>query len=384
METTPDSDDLQTFAEEEIEGAEQAEDEGQVTYAAPIETAFSKYLREYRLFNSLLIALFSITLLLVLLWGLIVYVEPDGEGTADFADAGKAPPQQKQKQQKVQLMQRQKQSKPPAAFKFQAKAISDIPVPDLDVKVTEINPSVSLSPIGNVGDVSVAVDMSALNKAFASNFMGVKTQANKICFIIDYSASMRGRDIVMRDELTAAIEKLPAVGSVCVMFFSGPTWLAGEDAHALHKNWAGTNGAGWAPKEGFTPTKPKWIPVTPRTKKALTDAVWSTPLTFGTVWNNSFEWAFNLNPKPDVIYFMTDGNANKSLQGMEIIQSKKGRTKIYTIGYGAPANAKKPLEEIAAMTGAKSKFVEMDEIRAMEAKIPKERKAMAGQVKKKG
>ena len=52
---------------------------------------------------------------------------------------------------------------------------------------------------------------------------------------------------------------------------------------------------------------------------------------------------------------------------MDIIKQKKGRTKIYTIGYGAPAVAKEPLELMAAMT--KSKFVEMDEIREMEKNI---------------
>jgi hypothetical protein len=195
---------------------------------------------------------------------------------------------------------------------------------------------------------------------------------------------MRGRDLVMRDELSLAIDKLPAVGSVCVMFFSGPTWLAGQDANALHKNWEGTNGAGWAPIAGFTPSRPKWIPVTPSTKKKLTEAVWETPLTFGTVWNNSFEWAFYLNPKPDIIYFMTDGNSNPKLQGMDIIKAKKGRTKIYTIGYGAPAGAKKPLEEIAAMTGGKSKFVDMAAIQEMEKKIPANKKAMVGKKKGKG
>jgi hypothetical protein len=225
-----------------------------------------------------------------------------------------------------------------------------------------------------VGDVRVDVDMSVLNKAFASNFMGVKSQANKILFIIDYSASMRGRDKVMRHELCKAIDKLPAVGSVAVLFFSGPTWIAGQDANALHKNWEGTNGGGWKPKEGHTPERPKWLPVTPSTKKKLKEAVVSTPLTFGTVWDNSFDWAFYMNPKPDVIYFMTDGNANKNLQGMEIIKSKKGKTKIYTIGYGAPAGAKQPLEEIAAMTGGKSKFVEMDQIRLMEQNIDEEKK----------
>jgi len=59
---------------------------------------------------------------------------------------------------------------------------------------------------------------------------------------------------------------------------------------------------------------------------------------------------------------------------MEIIKSKKGKTKIYTIGYGAPAGAKQPLEEIAAMSGGKSKFVEMEEIRLMEKNIDENKK----------
>ena len=45
-----------------------------------------------------------------------------------------------------------------------------------------------------------------------------------------------------------------------------------------------------------------------------------------------------------------------------------------TIGYGAPQGAKKPLEEIAAMSGGKSKFVDMDEIREMEKEIGKKPK----------
>ena len=239
----------------------------------------------------------------------------------------------------------------------------------VDIEAKDLNPAMALSPMEDVGDVQVDVDMSVLNKAFASNFMGVKSQANKILFIIDYSASMKGRDKVMRYELCKAIDKLPAVGSVSVLFFSGPTWIAGQDANVLHKNWEGTNGSGWKPKEGHIPERPKWLPVTPSNKKMLHEAVLSTPLTFGTVWDNSFEWAFYMNPKPDVIYFMTDGNANKNFQGMDIIKSKKGKTKIYTIGYGAPAGAKQPLEEIAAMTGGKSKFVEMEQIRLMEQKI---------------
>ena len=73
----------------------------------------------------------------------------------------------------------------------------------------------------------------------------------------------------------------------------------------------------------------------PFNQKRLIQAVHDTPLTFGTVWDNSFDWAFYMEPQTGVIYFMTDGNSNKNFQGMDIIKQKKGRTKIYTIGYEA-------------------------------------------------
>ena len=340
------------------------------TYHAPgLESPFSKYLREYRLLNSLLISLFAVLFLFGLLWNIVVWVDTGESQGADFSDAGKSNVAPQKQEHKVRLMQRQKKARPTKAHTFRAISVSDISVPMVDIEAKDLNPAMALSPMEDVGDVQVDVDMSVLNKAFASNFMGVKSQANKILFIIDYSASMKGRDKVMRYELCKAIDKLPAVGSVSVLFFSGPTWIAGQDANVLHKNWEGTNGSGWKPKEGHTPERPKWLPVTPSNKKMLHEAVLSTPLTFGTVWDNSFEWAFYMNPKPDVIYFMTDGNANKNFQGMDIIKSKKGKTKIYTIGYGAPAGAKQPLEEIAAMTGGKSKFVEMEQIRLMEQRI---------------
>ena len=340
----------------------------------PLESPFGKYLREHRLLNSLLFSLLFLVILLAALWNLIIWVAPAGESGSDFSDGGKQVNAPKKQEQKVRLMQRQKSAKPTQTFTFRAQAISDIPVPVVDIVTRDLDPAIVVSPMGNVGDVSVNVDMSVLNKAFASNFMGMKSSANKIMFIIDYSASMRGRDRVMRYELCKAIEKLPAVGSVAVIFFSGPTWVAGEDANVLHRKWKGDNSNnGWKPVAGYKPKRPKWLPVTPSNKKKLIQAVNRTPLTFGTVWDNSFEWAFYMDPKPDVIYFMTDGNANNKFKGMDIIKSKRGRTKIYTIGYGAPQGAKKPLEEIASMSGGKSKFVDMDKIRAMEKDIAKKK-----------
>ena len=199
----------------------------QISQSPSLESPFSKYLREYRLLNSLLISLFAVVFLLALLWNIVVWVAPGDDGGADFSDAGKSNAAPQKQEHKVRLMQRQKQAKPTKTHTFRAIAVSDISVPMVDIEAKDLNPAMALSPMGDVGDVRVDVDMSVLNKAFASNFMGVKSQANKILFIIDYSASMRGRDKVMRHELCKAIDKLPAVGSVAVLFFSGPTWIAG-------------------------------------------------------------------------------------------------------------------------------------------------------------
>ena len=337
------------------------------------ENAFQQYWRQNRLLNSMLISLLFMLLIFWVLWDIIIFAAQGGEQGSDFVDAGESTvtkPREKEKQ--VKLKQRQKsKAQPSVKNTFKTTAISDIVMPELnELDVKDISPVVSTTT-PSTGDVGkVGVDLSALNNAFNSSFMGVQSQANRIAFIIDYSASMRGKDKVMRNELDEAVNKLPPAAEVCLIFFSGPSWLAGEDAKAIEKKWKGDNKTGWSPVAGFKPKSPKWIPVTPSTKKNLTKAIWNTPLTFGSVWDNSYRWALTkLNPKPDVIYFMTDGAA--SVKGMEIIKNNRGRTKIYTIAYGTPEKAKVPLQEIAAMTGGKFKFVSMDQIRNMENKIKK-------------
>ena len=73
----------------------------QITVAPPLESAFSKYMREYRLLNSLLVSLVTILGFFVAMWNIVVYVAAAGEGDADFSDAGTAPAQQNQEKKKV-------------------------------------------------------------------------------------------------------------------------------------------------------------------------------------------------------------------------------------------------------------------------------------------
>lgn len=80
----------------------------QMTVAPPVEGPVAKYMREYRLLNSLLVSLFILVGSFAALWNIVVYVAAAGEGNSDFSDAGAAPADQQQEKQKVvKLMQRQ-------------------------------------------------------------------------------------------------------------------------------------------------------------------------------------------------------------------------------------------------------------------------------------
>ena len=109
-----------------------------VTVAPPLEGAFSKYMREYRLLNSLLVSLLFLTIIMASIWGMMMGLALSGEGNSDFSDGGTAPAAQKQEKQKVvKLMQRQKKAQPTTQQTFRTTAISDITLPDfneLDVK----------------------------------------------------------------------------------------------------------------------------------------------------------------------------------------------------------------------------------------------------------
>ena len=109
-----------------------------VTVAPPLEGAFSKYMREYRLLNSLLVSLLMLTIFMASIWGMMMGIALSGEGSSDFSDGGAAPAAQKQEKQKVvKLMQRQKKAQPSTQQTFRTTAISDITLPDfneLDVK----------------------------------------------------------------------------------------------------------------------------------------------------------------------------------------------------------------------------------------------------------
>lgn len=145
------------YPEEPIYEPENEEelDYGGTAVAPPLEGAFAKYLREYRLLNSLLVSLLLMIILFAALWSIVIYVAAGGEGDSDFSDGGAAPADQKQEKQKVvKLMQRQQKTQPNTQQTFTTTAISDITLPDFnELDVKDLAPVVNASApsTGNVG-----------------------------------------------------------------------------------------------------------------------------------------------------------------------------------------------------------------------------------------
>jgi prenyltransferase beta subunit len=139
--------------DEESEFIDENEDivdevESDMTEVPPTEGALGKYLREYRLLNSLLLSLGIIVGIIgfMIAWTIVVPVGDDGG--SDFGDAGAPAQQQQQEKQKVvKLMQRQQKQQPSTQQTFKTTAISDISLPDFnELDVKDLAPVVEAAP----------------------------------------------------------------------------------------------------------------------------------------------------------------------------------------------------------------------------------------------
>ncbi len=160
------------------EDTEETEEEeiASVTEVPPAEGAFGKYLREYRLLNSLLMSLCIIVGIIAFMLAWTIIIPMGEEGDSDFGDAG-APAQQQQQQQQqqlVKLMQRQKKATPTSKSEFKTTTVSEISLPDfneLDVK--------DLAPVVEAAPPTMA-QASMNNQAMKSALKGISLSLPKV------------------------------------------------------------------------------------------------------------------------------------------------------------------------------------------------------------
>jgi hypothetical protein len=153
-----------------------------------------------------------------------------------------------------------------------------------------------------------------------ASFFNQNVKADSVAYVIDYSLSMKGeRESLMRAELTKSVSDLPSGIKYQLVFFSGPGWVAGSEVKSNYTGgtglvkgergheykWKGKGLNDWLRDGKKQPVE--WLTATSKQLEETLKDVKETPLSGGTDWREPLAMVFEMEPPPQVVYFMTDG-----------------------------------------------------------------------------
>jgi hypothetical protein len=191
------------------------------------------------------------------------------------------------------------------------------------------------------GDVATAADAAdsiasrppetARRRVNETSFFGIRGGGKRICFIVDVSGSMGsgGKLDRLKQELAATIQGLKPDTQFAVVFFDSSThtiaqtWLSGDADRRNAIQVIANQGSG----SGTDPT-------------------------------GAFEFAFKtLNPLPDCIYYMTDGQTYADVVGLlRSLNAGPQKTSIHAIAFG-DQTLEAAMKQIAAENNGTYLFV---------------------------
>ena len=220
--------------------------------------------------------------------------------------------------------------------------VPDMPAPDLpslDVLVSDLTSEIA--GLTDISDMSVVIgggDVSggALGVAGAgggsASFFGVEARGKRFAYIVDISGSMtvEGRIETLRDQLISSINALNEVASFYVVAFNHGAWPLTDEI--------------------------KWLRATVAGKRDATALIERVEASGGTVPLPAFQKIYTLKPRPDAIYFMTDGEFDP-LHAEEIASMNKDhKIPIHCIAYMSSAS-EPVMQKIARDSGGTYTYV---------------------------
>lgn len=281
-----------------------------------------------------------------------------------------------QVKQKVKTSVQRKPSSPSSSMAkvIAANTVStvSIPVPETVVEVQ----SMDFGDGDDFGDGWGSGDGLGSGGGGAS-FFNQSVKAERIVYVIDYSLSMKGeRDSLMRKELTKSIGAVSAGVKYQMIYFSGPAWVAGSELPGFnyrngkatvkgkggHKyEWTGKGLHDWTPKGKREPVD--WMDVSSSNLSKSLKIIKETPLSGGTDWENPLLMAIDMEPPPQIIFFMTDGivSGRDMLDLTRDIASKAKRKGIVinTVAMMEP-RAEEAMADLAKRTGGEFTIIGKD------------------------
>lgn len=273
--------------------------------------------------------------------------------------------------EKTVSMQRSKPSAPSSVTSkvIAANTSSPTAIPVPEIQVTE--PSIEFGTGDDFGDGWGNGSGDGMGGG-GTTFFQQKVSAQRICYVIDYSASMGGeRDKLMRQELTKSIGQIGGSVDYQMIFFAGPAWVAGSEVKMLQGKkaaevkmgggtykWKTLGGAHKWEQDGKK-QRPEWMKGDANNRTKSLDLIQETKLVWGTDWEDPLMMALEMDPPPQVIFFMTDGSTGGDMVKLAQELGKKAHNKsiINTVAMMQP-KAEKALKELARQTGGQFTIVE--------------------------
>tara|TARA_R110000744_G_scaffold111090_5_gene209318 strand:- start:540 stop:1520 length:981 start_codon:yes stop_codon:yes gene_type:complete len=173
---------------------------------------------------------------------------------------------------------------------------------------------------GSLSAMDAQTGSSGAGAGEGASFFGLEAKGKRFAYIVDRSGSM---DSLIRSgelsrweltqiELIRSVQGLAANAEYFVVLFS-------SSANPLY---GGT----------------EWIKGSKTNKASTSLAMMAATANGGTEPEDAFEMVFDLEPKPDAIYFMTDGEFNQSVPGRIASLNRRRRVPIHCILLGDPGS----------------------------------------------
>jgi len=230
--------------------------------------------------------------------------------------------EQLQQQESVQT-----EASPDSLTSTQATLTADATTTSLDTASQSMTPSLA-------GGGGAGMGSGMGGSGGGTSFFGISSAGSRFCYIVDVSGSMhnQGRLSSAIAELTKSLKRLPDFARFYVLFYSNQV-----REPAMQKGWNTARSS-----------------VVRRMIKEFE----SLSAGGGTMPKPAFEKAFSLQPLPEVIFFLTDGEiAGFSVDTLRAMLPSGERIVVNTIAFGQSANQQQMID-IAKATGGQYKFVQ--------------------------
>jgi len=269
------------------------------------------------------------------------YHKPQATFQGDPPPRPRLEPQKLEMKVKIQDMQK-RSSRPKLQPRLAAMTPSEVAIPEIKKLPKQTDQRIQR----NVATVGVSGFGQGIGGGLGSgmgggiSFFGLKGVGQRHLFVVDLSMSMSAQQLnTLKQELVKSLKELRPGMSYQVICFAGPVWFLGDtfiqkqpaggtyivgDASGKRHEWTIGSGPADIRFKGGINNLPRasWRVASPANIQESVNMVqaWTrSDLVFGTTWIWPMRVALQMQPPAEVIYFMTDGVAQRMPESVEEI-----------------------------------------------------------------